>query len=154
MLKEGDTAPDFAANDQDGSKVTLSRFRGKNVVLYFYPKDNTPGCTTEACDFRDNHDDIGALNAVVLGVSKDSEKSHIKFREKFSLPFILLADIDLAIHQKYGTWVEKKMYGKTYMGTQRATFIVGADGLIKKVYPKVSVKGHVDEIKADLAELK
>ena len=153
MLKEGDSAPDFTVNDQDGNQVSLSEFSGKNVILYFYPKDNTPGCTTEACDFRDRKDDFESLNAVIIGVSKDSEKSHVKFRDKFDLPFILLADTEKDVHEKYGTWVEKKMYGKTYMGTQRATFIIDKGGKIAKVYPKVKVKGHVEQVREDLAAL-
>lgn len=152
MIKEGDLAPEFCVNDQDGNQISLNMYKGKKIVLYFYPRDNTPGCTTEACDFRDRINEFENLDAVVIGVSKDSEKSHIKFRDKLELPFILLSDTELEVHRKFGTWVEKKMYGKTYMGTQRATFIIGSDGKIAKVYPKVRVKGHVEQVGEDLKE--
>ena len=154
MLKAGDKAPDFTAQDQDGDEVTLSQYRGKTVVLYFYPRDNTPGCTAEACEFRDAHSGFERLDAVVLGVSSDSVKSHAQFRDKFELPFRLIADTGKAIHQAYGTWVEKKMYGKTSFGTQRATFIIGADGVIEHVFPKVNAKGHAAEVAEILKSLK
>ena len=146
MLKAGDAAPDFAAQDQDGDEVTLSEYRGKTVVLYFYPRDNTPGCTTEACEFRDAHSGFERLDAVVLGVSSDSVKSHAKFRDKFDLPFRLISDEDKRIHEAYGTWVEKKMYGKTSFGTQRSTYIIDGEGVIKHVFPKVKAKGHAEEV--------
>ena len=118
-LQEGDQAPDFEVNDQNGKTVKLSDYKGKKVVLYFYPKDNTPGCTAEACNLRDNYSDLQKAGYEVLGVSTDTEKSHLKFIEKQELPFTLLADTEKQIHEKYGTWVEKQMYGRKYMGTAR-----------------------------------
>lgn len=145
-LKVGDTAPDFAVNDQNGEPVKLSDFKGKKVVLYFYPKDNTPGCTAEACNLRDNYEALQKKGYVVLGVSKDSEKSHQKFIEKYDLPFSLLADTDLDIHEKYGTWVEKSMYGKKYMGTARSTFLIDEEGKIEEIIEKVKTKDHAAQI--------
>lgn len=143
----GRKAPAFTLPASTGGKIKLSDYAGKShVVLYFYPKDNTPGCTTEACDFRDNIARLQAADTVVLGVSCDSLKSHEKFVEKFSLPFPLLSDEDHAIAEKYGVWVEKKNYGKTYMGLQRSTFLIGKDGKVKAVWPNVKVKGHVDAV--------
>lgn len=143
----GRKAPAFTLPASTGGKIKLSDYAGKsNVVLYFYPKDNTPGCTTEACDFRDNIARLQAADTVVLGVSCDSLKSHEKFVEKFSLPFPLLSDEDHAIAEKYGVWVEKKNYGKTYMGLQRSTFLIGKDGKVKAVWANVKVKGHVDAV--------
>jgi thioredoxin-dependent peroxiredoxin len=137
-----------------GKKVRLSQFEGEsNVVLYFYPRDNTSGCTTEACDFRDAMTAIDAEDTVVLGVSPDSLKSHEKFAEKHALPFTLLSDEDHSACDKYGIWVEKNRCGKKSMGIQRATFLIGKDGKIAAVWPKVSVKGHVDEVVEKLAEL-
>jgi peroxiredoxin Q/BCP len=153
MLKEGSKAPDFTAKNQDGEEVSLSRFEGKNVVLYFYPKDDTPGCTTEAKELRDEHEEFKNLNAVVLGVSKDTAESHKKFINKYDLNFDLLVDPDLEIHEKYGTWGEKKMFGKTYKGTTRATFVIDGDGVIRKVFPKVKPKGHGEQVKKALAEI-
>lgn len=146
-LKEGDVAPAFSAKNQEGKTVSLAGLRGKTVVLYFYPKDDTPGCTTEACGFRDQH---GALSgsAVVLGVSPDSPASHAKFAAKFSLPFDLLADEDREIANAYGTWVEKSMYGKKYMGVERSTFVIGPEGKIVKIFRKVKPAAHPEEILA------
>ncbi|MEX1308064.1 MAG: thioredoxin-dependent thiol peroxidase [Eubacteriales bacterium] len=146
MLSIGDRAPDFKINDDKGNPIALSDFKGKKVVLYFYPKDNTPGCTTEACGLRDVYDEILDLGAVVLGVSKDSESSHTKFKEKFNLPFHLLADVDNEIIEPYGAWGEKKMYGKTYMGINRITYIIDENGKITHVWPKVKPADHAAEV--------
>ena len=149
----GKKAPAFTL-PSSGGKVRLSEYAGeKNVVLYFYPRDNTPGCTQEACDFRDSFERLNDADTVVLGVSTDSLGSHQKFAEKHSLPFPLLSDEDHAVAEKYGVWVEKKNYGKTYMGMQRATFLIGKDGKIKAAWPKVKVAGHVDEVAEVLKEL-
>ena len=145
-VKEGDIAPDFTVNDQDGNPVSLSDYKGKKVVLFFYPKDNTPGCTAEACNLRDNYSDLQNAGYEVLGVSTDSEKSHQKFIEKQQLPYTLLADTEKQIHEKYGMWVEKNMYGRKYMGTQRSTFIIGEDGKIEKIIEKVKTKEHSSQI--------
>lgn len=146
MLKEGNKAPDFTATDQDGNKVKLSDYKGKRVVLYFYPKDDTPGCTKEACSFRDADDVFNAKGIKVFGVSTDDEKSHQKFISKFQLPFDLLADTDKKIVEKYGVWGEKSMYGRTYMGTLRKTFLIGEDGRVVKIFDKVKVAEHADEV--------
>lgn len=145
-LKVGDQAPDFLVNDQNENPVKLSNFKGKKVVLYFYPKDNTPGCTAESCNLRDNYSALQKAGYEVLGVSKDSEKSHTKFIEKFQLPFTLLADTELDIHKKYGTWVEKSMYGKKYMGTARTTFLINEEGIIDEIIEKVKTKDHTAQI--------
>lgn len=150
MLKENDKAPDFTLPDAEGKSVSLSQFRGKQVVVYFYPKDDTPGCTTEACGFRDVYDSILAKGAVVVGISPDGTKSHAKFRDKYQLPFHLVADESHATIEAYGAWGEKNMYGKKSMGVIRSTFLVGTDGLIKKAWPKVSPEGHAQEILAAL----
>ena len=150
MLKPGDPAPDFEAVLDNGDTVSLSHFKGKNVVLYFYPKDNTPGCTREACDFRDNISSLEDKNTVVLGVSPDNVKSHQKFKDKFDLPFPLISDETKDVAQAFGVWREKKMYGKTRMGIVRSTFIIGPDGLISKAYDSVKVAGHVEDIIASL----
>jgi len=136
-VKQGDIAPAFSVNDQHGNQVSLSDFLGKTVVLYFYPKDATPGCTAEACDFRDNYQTLQAKGLVVLGVSTDDEKSHTKFIGKFQLPFTLLADTDKKLVEAYGVWVEKSMYGKIYMGTARKTFIINPEGKIAHIIEKV-----------------
>jgi peroxiredoxin Q/BCP len=136
-VKQGDIAPAFSVNDQHGNQVSLSGFLGKTVVLYFYPKDATPGCTAEACDFRDNYQTLQAKGLVVLGVSTDDEKSHTKFIGKFQLPFTLLADTDKKLVEAYGVWVEKSMYGKIYMGTARKTFIINPEGKIAHIIEKV-----------------
>ena len=146
MPKQGDKAPDFTATTDAGETVELKDFRGKKVVLYFYPKDNTPGCTQEACDFRDSITKFRRKGAVVLGVSPDSVKSHEKFKAKFDLPFPLLADEDHAIAEAYGAWQEKSMYGKKYMGIVRSTFVINENGKIAEVHEKVKVKGHVDQL--------
>lgn len=146
MVKEGNKAPDFTAKDQNGNKVRLSDLRGQRVVLYFYPKDDTPGCTKEACSFRDASDVYAAKGIKVLGVSIDDEKSHQKFIAKYALPFDLLADTDKKIVEKYGVWGEKSMYGKKYMGSLRKTFLIDEDGKIVKIFDKVKVSEHADEV--------
>jgi peroxiredoxin Q/BCP len=145
-LKEGDKAPDFTAKDQNGKTVSLSDFRGKNVILYFYPKDDTPGCTAEACSFRDNYQSMLGQGFEVIGVSTDDEKSHKKFETKYSLPFPLLADTDKSINEAYGVWVEKNMYGKKYMGTARKTFLISTDGTITKIIDKVDTKNSSQQV--------
>ena len=146
MLKEGDKAPDFTSTDQDGNKVSLKDLKGQRVVLYFYPKDDTPGCTKEACSFRDADDVYRSRGIKVLGVSTDNEKSHQKFISKFQLPFDLLADTDKQIVEAYGVWGEKSMYGKKYMGTNRKTFLIDEKGKIAKIFDKVDVANHADEV--------
>lgn len=149
-LKEGNKAPEFTTTTNGGGKVSLSDYLGKNVILYFYPKDNTPGCNKEACAFRDHFDDFKKKGAVVLGVSTDSVKSHDKFVEKFKLPFTLLADEDKKIVQAYGVWGPKTFMGVKYNGTSRATFLIGPDGKIKKIWPKVKPGEHAEEVLAAL----
>lgn len=150
----GKKAPAFNLPSSNGKNIKLSEFAGqKNVVLYFYPRDNTPGCTTEACDFRDNLARLQDRDTVVLGVSPDSIASHEKFVAKYELPFPLLSDADHAVAEKYGAWGEKKNYGKTYEGLIRSTFLIGKDGKIKAVWSPVRVKGHVDAVAAKVAEL-
>ncbi|HJS50344.1 MAG TPA: thioredoxin-dependent thiol peroxidase [Pyrinomonadaceae bacterium] len=146
MLKVGDKAPDFKTTDQDGNTVKLSDHKGERVVLYFYPKDDTPGCTKEACSFRDADTTYRKKGIKVFGVSTDSEKSHQKFISKFQLPFDLLADTDKSIVEKYGVWGEKSMYGKKYMGTMRKTFLIDEKGKIAKIFDKVNVAEHADEV--------
>lgn len=146
MIEAGKKAPAFSLKDQDGKTVKLADFAGKNVVLYFYPKDDTPGCTTEACNFRDEHSKLQKAGAVVLGVSPDSEARHAKFRAKYSLPFTLLADTEHEVAEKYGAWGEKSLYGKKYMGILRSTFLIGKDGKVAKVWDKVKVKEHAGEV--------
>lgn len=146
MLDVGQPAPDFTLSANNGQTITLSQYRGQNVVLYFYPKDMTPGCTTEACDFRDYHAKFAQLNTVVLGISPDTVASHDKFAAKYELPFPLLADPEHEVAQAYGVWVLKKMYGKEYMGIQRSTFLIDKEGTIAHVWPKVKVAGHVQEV--------
>ena len=145
-LQEGDPAPDFTAPTNGEGKVSLADFRGKHVVLYFYPKDDTPGCTKEACSFRDADDVFRSKGIRVLGVSTDDEKSHQKFISKFQLPFDLLADTDKKIVNDYGVWGEKSMYGKKYMGTNRKTFLIDEQGKIAKIFDKVNVSEHADEV--------
>ena len=153
MIKEGTKALDFKAPASNGETIALKDLKGKNIVLYFYPKDNTPGCTVQACGFRDSFEQIEKLGAVILGVSPDSLKSHDKFINKFQLPFILLADEDKKICQDYGVWVEKSMYGKKYMGVARTTFIIGKDGKIAKIFDKVKPEGHNEEVIETLKSL-
>ncbi|HEV2455880.1 MAG TPA: thioredoxin-dependent thiol peroxidase [Verrucomicrobiae bacterium] len=150
ILKEGDEAPDFSAVASGGMKMSLSDFKGKNVILYFYPKDDTPGCTKEACGFRDSFGQIKKRGALVLGVSKDTAKSHDKFAEKFDLPFPLLSDEDHKIAEAYGVWGEKKFMGRTYTGTHRVTFLIGGDRRIKKIWRDVKPDVHAEEVLAAL----
>lgn len=145
-LKEGDKAPAFTAKDQNGKEVSLADYKGKNVILYFYPKDDTPGCTAESCDFRDNYQSLLSKGFEVIGVSTDDEKSHKKFETKYSLPFTLIADNELKIVESYGVWVEKNMYGKKYMGTARTTFIIDAEGVITHVISKVDTKASSQQV--------
>jgi len=152
-VEPGDKAPDFTLAADDGSKVKLSSLRGQPVVLYFYPKDDTPGCTKEACAFRDRKKELTKLGAKVLGVSADSVASHVKFRDKFELNFPLLADTDHAVAEKYGAWREKNMYGKISMGIVRSTFLIDAAGKIARVWKKVSVDGHDEAVIEALKEL-
>lgn len=150
MLETGTKAPVFTLNDKDGNAVSLADFAGKKVVLYFYPKDNTPGCTRQACAFAAAYEDFKTLDAVVIGVSKDSEASHRKFAEKYGLPFILLSDPELKAIQAYGVWQEKKNYGKVSMGVVRSTFIIDEKGFVEKVMPKVKPDTNAAEILAYL----
>jgi thioredoxin-dependent peroxiredoxin len=145
-LKPGDKAPDFEGKDQSGNTIRLSDFKGKKVVLYFYPKDNTPGCTAQACNLRDNYDELLKAGYVVLGISADSEKSHTKFINKFSLPFTLIADTEKVINEVYGVWGEKQMFGKKYMGTIRTTFVIDEKGIITEVISKVDTENHTEQI--------
>ena len=149
-LVVGAKAPSFSAPDQSGQVISLADFKGKTVVLYFYPKDDTPGCTVEACSFRDEFSAFKKKGAVVLGVSPDSPKKHVKFIEKFSLPFPLLADEDHKIAEAYQVWVEKSMYGRKYMGMERSTFVIGPDGKLKAIYRKVKPAEHTAEVLAAL----
>jgi peroxiredoxin Q/BCP len=152
--QEGAVAPDFTAVAHDGSTVRLSAIKGRPVVLYFYPKDDTPGCTVEACGFRDAHAKLGRHKAVVLGVSPDSARSHVKFRSKFKLPFTLLADENHDVAVRYGAWREKSLYGKTYMGVARSTFVIDAAGRIAKAFTAVRPEVHAAEVLAAVAALK
>jgi peroxiredoxin Q/BCP len=152
MLKIGEKAPQFELKDSFGKIISLKDFSGKKIVLYFYPKDNTSGCTREACDFRDSFPEFNKLNAVVLGVSADSEKSHQGFSAKYKLPFTLLSDPDKEVIQRYDVWKEKSLYGKKYMGIERTTVVIDEKGNILKIFPKVKVDGHVDEVKKVLNE--
>lgn len=145
-LTVGTQAPDFTTKDQDGKEVKLSDLKGKKVVLYFYPKDMTPGCTAESCNLRDNYKVLQKQGYQVLGISTDDEKSHRKFIEKEKLPFRLLADTDKSVHTKYGTWIEKSMYGRKYMGTARVTFVIDEKGIISEVIEKVDTKNHTEQI--------
>lgn len=145
-IKAGDKAPGFTAPADGGREVSLAQFAGKPVVLYFYPKDDTPGCTKQAIGFSELADDFAAAGAVVIGVSKDTAAKHDKFRDKHGLKVILVSDADGDVCERYGVWVEKSMYGKTYMGIERATFLIGADGAVARVWRKVKVPGHVEEV--------
>ena len=151
MVGEGVEAPDFTLTSDTGDVVTLSSFRGRPVVLYFYPKDDTPGCTTQACGIRDAYGEFERAGAAVLGVSPDGERAHVKFREKYGLPFTLLADTDHAVAELYGVWGPKKLAGRSYHGINRSTFVIGADGIVVKVFPKVKPATHADEVLAVLS---
>jgi len=148
MLKEGDKAPEFVSTDADGNTVKLSDLKGKKVVLYFYPKDDTPGCTKEACSFRDSYAKFTRRGIKVIGVSLDTEKKHQKFAAKYELPFTLLADTDRSISEAYGTYGEKKFMGRTYMGLHRQTFLIDEEGKIVKIFPKVKPEAHAEEVLA------
>jgi len=150
LVAEGETAPDFTLTSDAGEQVSLSELRGKPVVLYFYPKDDTPGCTTQACGIRDAYGEFERAGAVVLGVSPDDERSHVKFRDKYELPFPLLADTDHEVAERYGVWGEKKFAGRTYMGVSRSTFVIDGDGTVKKVIPNVKPATHADDVLAVL----
>ncbi|ASS76179.1 thioredoxin-dependent thiol peroxidase [Tumebacillus algifaecis] len=152
-ITAGNQAPDFTLPASNGEAVALSDLRGKNVVLYFYPKDMTPGCTTQACDFRDAHAAFEAADTVIVGISPDPVKRHLKFVEKEGLPFLLLADETHEISELYGVWKEKSMYGKKFWGIERTTFLIDKDGNIAKIYPKVKVKGHIEAVLADVQAL-
>jgi len=154
MVEEGKKAPAITLNDQDGKKVSLNDFKGKNIILYFYPKDNTSGCTLEACNFRDDFPKFGNMKAVILGASPDSVESHKKFAEKYNLPFRLLSDEKKSVLKKYGVWKEKSMYGKKYMGVERSTFVIDKTGNVRKIFRKVKVADHNDEVMEVLKELK
>ncbi|MDW3192812.1 MAG: thioredoxin-dependent thiol peroxidase [Cytophagales bacterium] len=145
-LKAGDKAPEFEGKDQNGNLVKSTDLRGKKIVLYFYPKDNTPGCTAQSCNLRDNYEELQKQGYEVLGVSQDGEASHQKFIAKHELPFTLLVDTDHTIHNLFGTWGEKKMYGKTYMGTLRTTFVIDEEGTLTEVIEKVKTKDHTAQI--------
>lgn len=146
MLKKGDKAPDFSGKDQDGNEIKLNDFKGKKLVLYFYPKDNTPGCTAEACDLRDNYQRFESLGYKIVGVSKDNEKSHKGFIEKFTLPFPLISDTEAIILQAYEAWGEKKFMGKQYIGIIRKTFVIDENGIILDIIEKVDTKKHTNQI--------
>ena len=152
MLDIGKKAPDFALFNQDDKKISLKDFIGKEVILYFYPKDDTSGCTKEACSFRDDFPKFSKSDAVIVGISPDSVKSHKKFAEKYKLPFNLLADEEKKVLEKYGVWKEKSMYGRKYMGVERTTFIIDKKGKIKKIFNKVKVDGHNKEVMEALKE--
>lgn len=145
-LQKGDAAPIFSGTDQNGKPISLSNYRGKGIVLYFYPKDDTPGCTKEACSLRDGYEKLKGIGLEVIGVSPDSQASHQKFIEKYNLPFTLIADTDKSIATQYGVYGEKKMYGKPVMGIHRTTFIIGADGKIQEIIKKVDTQQHVEQI--------
>lgn len=146
VLKEGDKAPDFSGKDQNGNMVSLSNFLDKTLILYFYPKDDTPGCTAEACSFRDNYESLLQQGYNVVGISTDDEKSHKKFEKKYQLPFPLIADADKSISERYGVWVEKNMYGKVYMGTARTTFLIDKNSIILKMIEKVDTKNPSQQV--------
>ncbi|WP_142849715.1 thioredoxin-dependent thiol peroxidase [Telmatospirillum sp. J64-1] len=145
-IDAGNPAPDFTLPTDGGGSLTLSALKGRKVIVYFYPKDDTPGCTTEACGFRDAMPDFSASGAEIIGISKDSPARHDKFKAKYELPFALASDEDGAVCEAYGVWKEKKNYGKTYMGIERSTFLIDADGVIRRVWRGVKVKGHVEEV--------
>ena len=149
----GDKAPDFTLPTDGGGEVSLKKLRGQNVVLYFYPKDDTSGCTAEACGFRDAFPKFGKVDAAVIGISKDSVASHDKFKKKYELPFTLASDTEGDVLERYGVWVEKSMYGRKYMGIERATFLIDAKGVVRNVWHKVKVPGHVEAVLAAVKEL-
>ncbi len=151
MVSEGQTAPDFTLASDSGDEVTLSALRGKPVVLYFYPKDDTPGCTTQACGIRDAYGEFERAGAVVLGISPDDERSHVKFRDKYELPFTLLADPEHEVAERYGVWGEKRYMGRTYMGVARTTFVIDSDGTVQRVLENVKPATHADDVLAVLA---
>ncbi|MBO6559538.1 MAG: thioredoxin-dependent thiol peroxidase [Nisaea sp.] len=153
MADVGDKAPDFNMATDGGGTVSLAGLKGKKVVLYFYPKDDTPGCTKEACAFRDAMPDFSGIDAEIIGVSKDPAAKHDKFKAKYDLPFTLASDEDSDVCERYGVWVEKNMYGKKYMGIERATFLIDGDGKIRNVWRKVKVPGHADEVLAAAREI-
>ncbi len=146
MISEGIKVSDFSLPNSEGKQISLSEFFGSKVVLYFYPKDDTPGCTTEACNFRDNFLDFSEFNAVILGISKDSVKSHHKFKEKYQLPFELLSDENLSVINQFGVWVEKSLYGRKYMGVERSTFLIDENGVLTKIFRNVKIKNHTTEV--------
>jgi thioredoxin-dependent peroxiredoxin len=150
MIAEGQEAPDFELRSDSGETVRLSSLRGKPVVLYFYPKDDTPGCTTQACGIRDAYGEFERAGAVVLGVSPDDERSHVKFRDKYDLPFTLLADTDHAVAESYGVWGERKYMGRAFMGVNRSTFVIGEDGTVEQARYNVKATGHVAKLRRDL----
>lgn len=154
MVEEGKKAPVITLNDQDGKKVSLNDFKGKNIILYFYPKNNTSGCTLEACNFRDDFPKFSNMKAIILGVSPDSVESHKKFAVKYKLPFRLLSDEKKSVLKKYGVWKEKSMYGRKYMGVERSTFVIDKTGKIRKIFRKVKVADHNKEVMEVLRELK
>ncbi len=151
MLKAGEVAPEFELQSDSGDTVRLSDLRGKKVILYFYPKDDTPGCVTEACEFRDHMPDMEREGALILGISPDSLKSHQKFKSKYELPFTLLADPDHAVAESYGAWGEKKMYGKVYQGILRTTYLIDEQGKIEQVFERVKPKGHSQQVLSALS---
>ncbi len=151
-LQEGVQAPEISLDTDSGEHFQLSSLQGKNVVLYFYPKADTPGCTTESCEFRDTSPRLSLANTVIVGVSSDTTKAQAKFKQKFDLPFTLLADIEHKAAETYGVWKEKSMYGKKYMGIERTTFVIDTAGKIKKIFPKVKVEGHAEEVLAALGQ--
>jgi thioredoxin-dependent peroxiredoxin len=153
VLSEGDQAPDFTATTDSGERVSLSDFRGRPVVLYFYPRDDTPGCTAQACGIRDAYGEFERAGAVVLGVSPDNEKKHVKFKEKYGLPFTLLADPEHEVAERYGTWGEKRYMGKTFWGVNRTTFLIAPDGTVARVFPKVKPDSHADDVLAALGSI-
>lgn len=150
-IEEGNKAPEFIGKNQNGEEITLSQFKGKNVILFFYPKDNTPGCTAEACNLGENYSELTAKGFEVIGVSPDTETSHQKFIAKFNLPYNLIADTDKNILKDYGAWGLKKMYGKEYEGVLRTTYIIDNEGIVKKVFKKVKTKDHTNQILSELS---
>jgi peroxiredoxin Q/BCP len=152
MIEIGKKAPDFELKDQDENSVSLDDFKGKEIILYFYPKDDTSGCTAEACNFRDEFPKFGKLNTVIIGISPDSVESHKKFADKYNLPFLLLSDENKTVLESYGVWKEKSMYGRKFMGVERTTFIIDEESKIKKIFPKVKVEGHNKEVMEALSK--